>query len=452
MTRLAVDLGAEVTKVAIARDGSPPVVLTQRTGSRSRREALAAALSLASSSLASGAAASGDPVGTRAAGGEGSAPLTAFTPVTLAVPDSWLDGTASGGRRQEDVRHLAEDELGLRAVTWAGQLAAAAAVTASQGEPAEPGTYLVCDIGGRGVRAASCEVTGRAVRQRAVRVAVGGGWRDFDAAVRLALGGGAETEPAVAQRADPEQTVARPAIGRPERPGGPAGLPGDWHSAAERQDRRAKVVLARALADPAFRDARAYTLGSFHELTAGQVIDCFEPAARRLRECATAVLSGHKPRVTVLTGGLAWLPLAAGLLRDMTGTDPVILGADAAARGALLLAGEPDIGLAHKQHPVSLPMNQVRDGMLAEASQPLPWTWSFPPGGESFQIEEPLLTLDISGQRVTLPVPGLASGRYRIGVRPGWSGDGVLVVRASPGYGVTLPSADVHVLPLDIPA
>jgi hypothetical protein len=430
VTRLAVDVGAEVVKVAIIDGGPRPVVLTQPTGTRSRRDALAAALSGAS--------------------------LTRHTPVTVTVPDSWLEGTAEGGRRQEEARHVAEDELGLSAVTWAGQLAAVAALAASQDKSAEPCTYLVCDIGGRGVRAAACEVSGHTVRQQAVRVAGGGGWRGFDAAVRSALGdstavGPAATRPAHAEWVDPERTITRGAVGRPSGPQGPGGLPDDWHLAAMEQDRRARIVLDRALDDPAFRDARAYRLGSLHELTAGQVIDCFEPTALRLRECAGSVLNGRDARVAVLTGGLAWLPLAARLLRDLTGAEPVILGADAAARGALLLADEPGIAPEH-QPQVSLPMSQIRYGLLAETSRPLPWTWSFAPEDEPFRIEEPRLTLDIGGRRVDLPVPGLANGAYQIGVRPGWSGAGVLVVRASSSHGGIPPGDAVHVLSLDIPA
>jgi hypothetical protein len=437
VTRLAVDLGAEVTKIAVASGGPEPVVLTRQTATRSRREALAAALTLAT------------------------CPGTPATPVTLAVPDHWLDGTAEGGRRQEDMRRIAEDELGLREVSWAGHLAAAAAVAASQREFAEPGAYLVCDIGGRGVRAAICEVTGQAVRQRAVRVATGGGWRDFDAAVRAVLGGGtaagrATAKPAASGWTDPEQTIIREAISRHSGSSGPLGLAEDWHLAAMEQDRRARMVLDRAMGDPGFSDARAYTLGAFqeHELTAGQVIDCFGPTAQRVRECAEAVLDGGKPRVAVLTGGLAWLPLAVAVLRDVAGAEPVILGVDAAARGALLLASARDGGQADgprtRLPPVSLPMNEVRDGVLAEASLPLPWTWSFGPEGDGpLLITEQRLTLDIDGRRITLPAPGLASGPYRIGLRPGWSGTGALVLRASPPCAGTVARDDVHVLPLE---
>jgi hypothetical protein len=410
VSQLAVDLGTVVTKVAVANGGPEPTVLTQPARAQAawasastlgaRGDALAAALTLAGTAMP----------GTGPAGS-----------VTLAVPDQWLKGTAEGGRRQEELRHVAEDELGLRAVSWTGQLAAVAALTASQRGRADAGLYLVCDIGGRGVRAAACEVAGRSVRQRAVRAATSGGWQDFEAAVHATLGGAVP------------------------------GLAADWYLTAMEQDRRSRMVLDRAVGDPEFRDARAYTLGGFHELTAGQVIDCFGPTAQRVRECAGSVLAGEKPLVAVLTGGLAWLPLAARVLREVAGTEPVILGPDAAARGALLLAtgppGEPeDLGLP----PVSLPVNEVRDGLLAEASLPLPWTGSFAPEGDgSLVITEQSLTLDIGGRRVTLPVPGLVAGSYRIGARPGWSGTGLLVLRANPPRGGTVPRDDVHVVPLE---
>lgn len=389
-SQMAVDLGRHVTKVAVASAGAAPVVWTQPTSAGGWRPALAAALDKAN------------------AGPE--------TPLTLAVPDKWLSGTAEGGRHQEEMRHAVEDELGLRDVTWAGQLAAVAAVAASQRGFAEPGTYLVCDVGGRAVRAAACDVSGPAVTQRAVHVGrPGGGWRDFEAAIRSVLG-----EPA----------------------GG--GLTG-WHADAIGQERRARVVLNRAVASPRLRDALAYTLGGFHELTAGQVIDCFTATAERIKASASAVLadarlSGARPTVAVLTGGLAWLPLAARVLGDAAGPGltPVVLGVDAAVTGALLLS--PPATAPPVRPDVSLPMNEVRDGLLAEVSQPVPWTRSFA-SDEPLHVSEPRVTVDVGGRRATLPAPGLAPGWYRVGVRPAWAGTGVLVLRGAGG--------DIHVLPLD---
>lgn len=398
--RVGIDAGSLITKVAIA-DGVPPAVLTQATSARDHGRALCAAVSMA---------------------GAG-----ADVPVVVAVPDNWLNGTAEGGRRQEALRRVAEDELGLRRVAWAGQLAAVAAVAASGRGFAQSGTYLVCDVGGRGVRMATCEVSGRAVRQRSVHVAVGGGWRDFDSGVRAALG----------------------------VPNGP-GL-ARWHLTAMDQERRARMVLDRAMGDPGFRDARAYTLDGYLEVSAGQLMDCFAPTGDRIREGVAAVLGGVAPVAVALTGGLAWFPLAGRVLGDVTGVAPDVLGPDAVARGALLIADEQASIAPHGLPPVSLPMHQVRNGLLEELSTPLPWTWSFArEGDESFVIDEPGLALDIGSRRVGLAVAGLASGQYRIGVRPGWSGTGVLVLRrmrpgpASPVTALAAADDGVHVLPLDI--
>jgi hypothetical protein len=396
LSRVALDLGSHVTKVAVASAGTAPAVRIQPTSPGGWRAALEAAL---------------------AHSGVGPE-----TPVTLAVPDKWLSGSAAGGRHQEEVRHAVEDELGLRDVSWVGQLAAVAAVAASQRGHAESGTYLVCDVGGRTVRAAACDVSGQQVRQRAVDSGrPGGGWRDFDAAVRSALG-----EPA-------------------------GGALTAWHRDAVEQERRARVVLNRAMDKPQLRDALAYTLGGGHELTAGQVIDCFAATADRIKASVSAVLSpgvpsqgappGGRPAVAVLAGGLAWLPLATRVLSDVAGPGlaPVVLGVDAAVTGALLLS--PPAPAAPPGLPdVSLPMNEVRDGLLTEVSQPVPWTRPFA-CQEPLHVSEPRVTVDVGGRRATLPVPGLAPGWYRIGVRPAWAGTGVLVLRGAGG--------DIHVLPLD---
>lgn len=401
LSRVAVDLGSHVTKVAVASAGTTPTVMIAPTSAGGWRPALEVALARAG------------------AGPE--------TPLTMAVPDKWLSGSAAGARRQEQVRHAVEDELGLRDVSWVGQLAAVAAVAASRPGHAGSGTYLVCDVGGRTIRAAACDVSGGQVRQRAVDSGrPGGGWRDFDSAVRAALG-------------DP--------VG---------GALADWHCEAVGQERRARVVLNRAMDKPQFRDALAYTLGGRHELTAGQVIDCFAATADRIKASASAVLSpavparagsspaeppGLPPAVAVLTGGLAWLPLAARALGDVAGPGltPVVLGVDAAVTGALLLSS-PALAAPPGQPDVSLPMHEVRDGLLTEVGQPVPWTRPFA-CEEPLHVSEPRVTVDVGGRRATLPAPGLAAGWYRIGVRPAWAGTGVLVLRGAGG--------DIHVLPLD---
>src|SRR5260370_36884695 len=74
----------------------------------------------------------------------------------LAVPETWLSGDLTGASRQEDARHQCEDVTGAGPVTWTGQLAAVAALTAKQ---RGRGPYLVCDVGGSGGRAGTCGVS-----------------------------------------------------------------------------------------------------------------------------------------------------------------------------------------------------------------------------------------------------------------------------------------------------
>lgn len=209
---VAVDAGGLVTKVASAGPSTlvEPRFRIEATDPWSQRDTLSAA-------LAEAGRASGQ-VGT---GGR----------IYLAVPDTWLDSSEEGGRSQEACRHVVEDELRLAGgVCWVGQLAATAALVACQRGFTDHGCYLVCDIGGRGVRVGACEVAGRTVRPLAVHDAPGGGWEDFDTAVRAAL-------PAAA---DP-------------------GLSG-WYRSAIAQERRAKLVLDQAKQAPEFRGARAYSL------------------------------------------------------------------------------------------------------------------------------------------------------------------------------------------------
>lgn len=378
----ALDAGSLVAKIAISRADADSSIVT-RTGDV--RDALTAILAAV--------------CGTDAR-------------FCLAVPDTWLDGGVDGGRHQEELRHLAEDEFGLTGIVWTGQLAAVAALAAL--ESAVSGRCLVCDVGGSGVRVAACDISGRTIRTVAVHDAPGGGWRDFDAAVRATLGAGA---------------------GR--------GLD-EWYLLAQAQDRRATLVLDRARRAPEFREAKAYSLAGY-ELTAGQVADCFAPTAERIRTGVAAVLDGSPPAVSVLAGGLAWFPLAVRAMEEAAATVPMILGPDAAVRGALLVADGHASVTAHRMPHVSLPMHQVRNGLLEEVGLPLPWAASFAPDDdEPVVLSGPELTLDIEDRRVSLSVPSLASGEYRVGVRPSWSGSAVLVLRGR------RPGNDVHVIPLDI--
>lgn len=372
--------------------------------------------------------------------------------VCLAVPDAWLDGSEAGMRKQETLRRIAEDELGLTRVRWAGQLAAVAALAASRGStadepsladgqgPAAAGRYLVCDVGGVGVRVALCEVSvapgpAYAVRQVAVHASQAGGWRALDTAVRAALG--ADGDPGLAT----------------------------WHEQAMSQGQRARLVLDRAKTAPDFRSARVYALTGActnYELTAGQATECFAPTADRIKAGVAAVLPGagqdssSLSLTTVLTGGLAWFPLAAVTLTDLTGSAPLILRPEAAARGALLVAdGQAGLGGCGLP-PVTVPVHEIRDGLLAETSVPLPWTASFAGEageGEPLHVADGELILDVGVSRVTVPLPGLAAGPYRAAARPSWAGGGVLVLRAGQrqetlGWSSLDADPGVHAVPL----
>jgi hypothetical protein len=420
VTRVALDAGSLVSKIAVAGGSSgssaqEPLPYTEQhpgaAGTGGQRAALAAALAAAARvSCASGP---GRDTGLQ---------------LSLAVPDAWLDGSIEGTRRQEELRYLAEDEFGLTRLSWTGQLAAVAAVAASRHGFAAPGRYLVCDIGGCGVRVAACEVTGRTVRPLAVHDAPGGGWRDFDAAIRTTLQ--AESDPGLAT----------------------------WYRSAIEQSKRATVVFRQARSDPGFLDARAYSLAGAvgrYDLTAGQAADCFAPTMDRIRTGSAVVLDGAEPAVAVLTGGLAWFPQARQAVAEAARSEPDVLGSDAPILGALLLAGGQTQLAPHGLPPVTLPAHRIRVGRLEETSLPLPWTDSFAStADEPLVLEDPELTLDIGRRRVTLPVPGLTRGPYRVGVRPSWSGRGVVVLRAehdvtrTAGPGRAGPRRDVHVLPL----
>jgi hypothetical protein len=401
---VAVDAGGLVTKVASAGASTlaEPRFRIEATDSRSQRDTLSAVLAEA---------------------GHGSGHASTGGRIYLAVPDTWLDGSEEGGRSHEACRHVVEDELCLAgSIYWIGQLAAVAALASSQRGFTDHGHYLVCDIGGRGVRVAVCEVAGRTVRPLAVHDTPGGGWDDFDAAVRAAL----------SADADP-------------------GLSG-WYRSAISQERRAKLVLARAKENPEFRSARAYLLtgaDGTYELSAGQAADCFAPMADRIRAGVASVLGTPDiaaPVVAVLTGGLAWFPEAARTVADATRVAPVVLGPEAAAHGALLIAAQEASLAPHGLPSVAMPMHQIRDGLLEEVSLPIPWTVPFaPPGDDSLTLDSPELKLDVGGRLMVARLPGLVPGRYRIGVRPTWRGSGLLVVRPDQAAA----GSDVHVISLD---
>jgi hypothetical protein len=329
--------------------------------------------------------------------------------ICVAVPDAWLTGDVSGATLQEQVRHECEDLAGTGPVIWAGQLAAVSALAATLHGPAR---YLVCDVGGTGVRAGMFGVSEGTVRIEAIHAEDGGGWRDFDAAVRATPLG--------------------------------AGLPADWYKQAEKGQSRASRVFDHAAEVPEEAlDNWVYRIDEI-SLTARQVIGWFGPTLQRLHAALTAVLGAARPDRVVLTGGLGWLPLALRGIAESTGAEAEVLKPDAPAHGALLFArGEARLAQPAGCEPVSLPMHRIRDGLLEGVSVTLPWTEPFAtiPGGALTVDDREELDLTVAGQARVARLRGLAPGRYRIGLRPAWPGPGVLVVRPVTGD-------SVHVVPL----
>jgi hypothetical protein len=187
-------------------------------------------------------------------------------------------------------------------------------------------------------------------------------------------------------------------------------------------------------------DERAYRLTGRREhwLTARQVMACFAPVRERLAAGIAAVGGAGSFDSVVLTGGLGWFPLASVAVSEITGVEATVTGPDETVRGALLLARrevseQPPAGL----EPASLPVNRISAGLLEEGRLRLPW--NEPLAGPSEGVP-PLdgedLVLMISGRYRSVRLPGLRPGEYLIGVRAGWSGAGVLVVRAAAGDAV----------------
>lgn len=369
---LALDVGAASTRVA--SHGTLTRLVTSRTPGGTTADRVRAALSMSPRPAAE---------------------------VCFALPDAWFRGDVAGVRSHEEVRQACEDE-GAARVIWAGQLAAVAASCATrQG----PGRYLVCDIGYGGVRAGLFTAGGGTVRTEAALGGDGGGWSDFDRAVRAAVGH--------------------------DR------LPENWYAQAIKQADRARAVFENAMASPDHGDDRAYRLAGQqeHRLTARQVMECFAPVTERLAAGIAAVSGAGSPDAVVLTGGLGWFPLAALTVKEMTGLEAAVTGPDEAVRGALLFArGQVSAAPPDGLGTVSLPVNRVRAGLLEEQGITLPWDEPFARlPGDMPPLDQEELTLMISGQYRTVRLPGLVPGPHRIGVRAGWSGTAVLVVRPAAG-------------------
>jgi len=377
-----IDLGTRAVKVAA--DGFDVQTLAAPRGGPA--EALRAALS--------------------AAGSQGA--------VCVAVPDAWLSGTAAGAIAMETLRHECAAELKNTQVLWAGQLAAAAASAAAHGA----GRYLVCDIGVAGTRAGTFSVATGAVRVEATHAEAEGGWRAFDTEVR---------------------------VGLPQSPP----LPATWYEqAAERDQARPTAMLDAALSGTAAeRAATVYRItGPDGDvvLSAGRLIEGFEPVKEPLEAAILAVRGRVPPDHVVLSGGLSWLPLAMRAAVTAAGAAPLMAGPNAAARGALLFArGDAALVPSAERGPVAVPVSRVRDGLLEQVDVLLPWNEPFAgfPGGP-LVLDGEELALSVAGHAKLARLRGLLPGPHLIGARPAWPGPGVLVVRPAAGGG------PIHVIPL----
>lgn len=322
--------------------------------------------------------------------------------VCVAVPDSWLDGELAGALEHEAMRAVIESE---RPVSWVGQMAAVAATRTGQG------VYLVCDAGGAGIRAGLFTIANHTVRLLRSYEAPGGGCADFDAAIRTVLGSEALPPPA------------------------------QWFAAAATQNNRAMTLLRMAATDKGIRAAPLYErAGLTPALTAGLLLDSFQPTAERIRSAITAVLTGATPVATLLVGGLAWFPLVSDVISGIVAAPPDNLGAEAAAKGALAFAsGQAE--LAPVSYPeVGLPAHEIRAGLLTETLLPLrPGN-----GAVALTLDSDDLVVDVAGAIRTVHVPGVVPGPYRICIRPGGTSRALLVLRPASGDDVLIGPLDLE--------
>jgi hypothetical protein len=376
--------------------------------------------------------------------------------VVVAIPDAWSDGSIAGGSAQELLRRVVLERLELPVRRFVGQSAAAAAALterisrpgagSASAAPAPSGTALICDVGAHTVTVALCSLDGATARVVDVATShapagqrAGAG---FDLrAVRAARAGPADEAVAAGDRAEDAELVDA------------------LQTAKHRQQRRAALVLERARTARRYRDAPVYL---FHggpdryALTADQAIRCFLPVADAIRDTARRLLDrrpGDGDEIVVaVAGGFGSFPLVQEVLLDSLptsargeATGPLVLGAAAVARGALLLA-EGSAGTPEPYpHSVSLPVYRVHRGRLepgrvvvARAGEAPPMLVESDGGPQEVEVSaDHGLTLSVDVQvdgagphrALALPPISLPAGRYHIGLWPARAGFGVMVFR-----------------------
>ncbi|WP_242888237.1 hypothetical protein [Actinomadura litoris] len=400
---VALDVGTATTRIALSQRSGVPVVESRPTP----RGDLAVFLSKLLES------------------GRKRAPGT-IGRTTVTVPESWLDGTPYGIRAYERLRWTLLEELGWPDVGWLSQAACVAAdALARAGRPAE-GSVLVCDLGARTTGAALCEAAEGTLRVTSVAVAEGGG-RAFDTAVAAS----AASLPVSSAPAAPSATAVGPAAGFAEL----------FEGARARHGRRAAVVLPRAWSHPRYRDAPVYRVGDA-DVTAGTLISAFSATATALRSVVSRALAGSAPpRAIAVSGKFGVFPLVSRVLMDELAPPepPMVLGPAAAVRGALRIAAG-GMAVAGPERPsVVLPLHRLRHGLLEVREVPLDPSAEFAvQDGYAVLVEVPaegpkLFAVKVDGRDVPVRLPGLAPGRYRVGLRPSHACPGVLVLAPAAG-------------------
>ncbi|MFC6880233.1 MULTISPECIES: hypothetical protein [Actinomadura] len=399
--RVALDVGTATTSIALGEHGAPgapPVVVSRPTPARDLAVFLAKLLE----------------AGRKEAPGS-------IADMTVTVPETWLDGSAHGARAYERLRRTLLDELGWPRVAWLRQadcLAAEAAAHAARA--ARPGPMLVCDLGARTMCAVRCEVTDRTAVQVVSIAVAGAGGVSFDAELAAAA--------SFAGRFDAAFSAIR-----------------------RHQARRAAVVLPRAWSHPRYREARVYRLGDI-EISAGTLIDAFAGTAARLRTMIGEVTDGDRAATAAVTGRFGAFPLVNRLLADdpALAGPPLWLGPDAAVRGALRAASQAIMVRGPEPPTVTLPLHRIRNGLIETDGVPLDPAADFAArDGLPVLVEVPAdapaaapLTMRVDDRDVSVPLPALPPGAYRVGLRPSHAGAGVLVlVPASGGEPAFCPIA-----------
>jgi hypothetical protein len=341
--------------------------------------------------------------------------------VVVAVPDSWLHASTAGAWRRERLRWVISDELGLPLPRVVGRTGAAAVALAGPERGDElRAARLICDIDATTVSVARCACAGPAIQLIDIEIA----------------------------------DVARdPADSRCGR------LFALVRAASPHQHGRARLALPQARRLPRYRATPVYDTGPADisgPVTAGQVLDCYEPVADAVRAAVLGLLARHRGPGSsrgggsgggplALAGELGAFPLAQEVVLDaLTAPDSgawpatgcTVLDEGAVARGALLVAAGAaelaDLG-DRAGHTLRLPLRQIAAGQLVAAGADLAGV------GAPLVVEvaSPARPLEVevrdegSGTCRTLVADGPPAppGQYAVGFWPNRRDLGVVVLR-----------------------